>query len=100
MVLAGAAASGRGLALGCGVGADFLPVVYRELRALDLRHRMIFQFLQRHLDALFQLRIAALAPLCGIEFHFDVRRNALIFYVEFASFWIVQTPAWSRESAA
>src|SRR5215470_1687 len=99
LVVCVATAAGGRAALGC-VGANLRPIVDRILRALDRWHGMFLQVLQRNSNALFELRIFALAPECRIEFNFDVRLHAFVLDVEFPGRGIVAAPAWSCDSTA
>ena len=41
---------------------------------------MFFQLLHHYFNRFFQLRITALTESCGIEVHFDIRLDAVIFH--------------------
>src|SRR5689334_17709088 len=68
-------------------------------RTLDLRLRVIFQFLHHNLDGFFQLRIFPLPPGRRIEINFDIGCNAMVLHFPLA-FQTIDRRARSSHSTA
>src|SRR5215469_17918992 len=59
-------------------------LIVRIRGPLVILRRVLLQFVQQDLDSLFELRVPALAPGCGVKFDLDVGGHAVIFNLPFS----------------